>query len=503
MRLIRHTGFNLVGGVVPLLVALASIPLVIRGYGVDRFAVLALSWALVGYTGLFDFGLGRATTRFMAQARGAGDGRRVAAVFRMSLTMNLVFGLIGAAIAAVATPWLVSNVLRVPTEIQAETMRMGLWLAAAVPVVTASLSLVGALEAYGLFGVLNVVQATAGIALRLAPLVVLPFTTRVDVAFIAILIVRLLALAAYAVVCVRRIDDLRGWHPADSHVARSLLAFGGWLTVSSIVGPLMTYMDRFVIGSVVSLRAVALYTTPYDAVKQLQLLPLSLARSLFPMFGAATQGSELGLADVYGRSLRVLVIAMTLPMIILVALARDLLTLWVGAQFATHSTPVLQLLAVGAVVNALAKPPYALIQGLGRSDLTAKLHLLEFGCYIVMLWVFLQRFGIVGAAMAWTLRVALDTMLLRVWAVRLMPALRNNSAINRLRWAEVSAVGVMVAALAISWTHSLTLRLASASLLCGGFALLAWRELLQPSERLYVVGWINRRRSREFVRGEL
>jgi O-antigen/teichoic acid export membrane protein len=501
MRLIRHTGFNLVGGVVPLLVALVSIPLVIRGFGVERFAILSLAWALVGYAGLFDFGLGRATTRFMAQARGAGDRRRVAAVFRVSLAMNLVFGLLGAAVAALVTPWVVHSVLQVPAALQEQTVRMGMWLAAAVPVVTVSLSLVGALESYGLFGPLNLVQATAGSALRLAPLFVMPFTIRVDIALVAIVIVRVLALVAYAALCVRRIPDLREWTPAEPDVARSLLGFGGWLTVSSIVGPLMTYMDRFVIVSVVSLRAVAFYTTPYDAVKQLQLLPFSLARSLFPMFGAATESSGPDLAKVYERSLRVLVILMMLPIIILVALARDLLTLWVGAEFATHSTLVLQVLAIGSVINALAKPPYALIQGLGRSDLTAKLHLLEFGCYVLMLWVFLTRLGIVGAAIAWTLRVALDTVLLRVWATRLMPALRDRSGSDRLRRAEAAATVITVAAFAVPWIHSLPLRVASAMVMCGGFSLLAWRELLESHERLYVTGWVARRRNREFARG--
>ena len=56
----RNTIWNIVGQSLPLLLAVVAIPLLIRRLGVDRFGVLTLAWALVGYFGLFDLGLGRA-----------------------------------------------------------------------------------------------------------------------------------------------------------------------------------------------------------------------------------------------------------------------------------------------------------------------------------------------------------------------------------------------------------------------------------------------------------
>jgi O-antigen/teichoic acid export membrane protein len=69
----RNTALNIVGRVVPLLVALAAMPYVVRHLGPDRFGLLALAWMVVGYFALFDLGIGPATTKFVAELLGKGE----------------------------------------------------------------------------------------------------------------------------------------------------------------------------------------------------------------------------------------------------------------------------------------------------------------------------------------------------------------------------------------------------------------------------------------------
>src|SRR5262245_26113094 len=68
----RNSVWNLFGQVLPLLVAAVVIPILIRRLVLDRFSVLTLAWALVGYFGLFDLGLGRALTKVVSEALAAG-----------------------------------------------------------------------------------------------------------------------------------------------------------------------------------------------------------------------------------------------------------------------------------------------------------------------------------------------------------------------------------------------------------------------------------------------
>ena len=63
---------------------------------------------------------------------------------------------------------------------------------------------------------------------------------------------------------------------------KGILNFGGWLTLSNIISPIMNYMDRFLVGSLLSVTSVAYYTTPYDTLMKLQIFPVSIMSVLFP-----------------------------------------------------------------------------------------------------------------------------------------------------------------------------------------------------------------------------
>ena len=47
--LARNTLWNLLGQLLPMVVALVTIPALVRGLGVDRFGVLSLAWIVIGY----------------------------------------------------------------------------------------------------------------------------------------------------------------------------------------------------------------------------------------------------------------------------------------------------------------------------------------------------------------------------------------------------------------------------------------------------------------------
>ena len=63
-------------------------------------------------------------------------------------------------------------------------------------------------------------------------------------------------------------------------------------------------------------------------------------------------------------------------------------------------------------INGLAFVPYALLEARGRPDLTAKFHMIEILPHIVLLWICLHRFGLIGGAWALVFVSALDAALL-------------------------------------------------------------------------------------------
>jgi O-antigen/teichoic acid export membrane protein len=130
------------------------------------------------------------------------------------------------------------------------------------------------------------------------------------------------------------------------------------------------------------------------------------------------------------------------PIVVVATLTYPVLAWWLDPTFAAHAAPVLRWLLVGVFVNSLAHVPYALLQAHGRADVTAKLHVFELPLFAAMLVVMVREFGIVGAAVAWTSRVAVDCALLFASAWRLLPEIR--STLVRGGGRVIAAVAIMM-----------------------------------------------------------
>lgn len=98
--------------------------------------------------------------------------------------------------------------------------------------------------------------------------------------------------------------------------------------------------------------------------------------------------------------------------VVLLIFADPILQLWLGPNAIPETILALQILAPGVLANSLAFIPFSVLQGVGRADLTGKLHLIELPIHIFLAWVLISRWGIAGAATAWTIRTTVDAALL-------------------------------------------------------------------------------------------
>jgi O-antigen/teichoic acid export membrane protein len=404
--------WTLAGSVVPAIVGLAAVPLIVNGFGVERFGILSLVWVLIGYAGIFDFGLGRAVTRHVSELLVSPDRGRVGRVLWTAWYLTVALGVVGAVLGLLASPWLVQRAVRVSPHLQAEAIRCFYLVALAVPVVALTAGVRGALEAVQRFGLVNAVRLPTGLLTFLVPLVTLQFTTDLSPAIAGLILVRLVALVAYAVMCFRVIDGVGRPAAFDGEVARDLASFGSWLTATNVVSPLMVSFDRFFVSALISVAAVAYYVTPYEAVSKTLLVPGAIGAVLFPAFAASVTADRQRLRLLFRAGIRAVFLAQLPLAFLVICFAPEILRVWLGPEFAARSTAVMRWLMLGVFVNGLAYMPNALLQGVGRSDLIAKLHLAELPAYVVVLVALIQWLGIEGAAIAWCLRVSVDAAVL-------------------------------------------------------------------------------------------
>jgi O-antigen/teichoic acid export membrane protein len=408
------------GTVLPMLTALIAVPVLIEELGTPRFGVLTLVWMVVGYFSLFDLGLGRALTHVVAEKLGRGTPEEIPAIMWTGMLLLAGLGIVAAVLIFAATPWLVERLFKMPDELRAETVTAFYLMSVSVPFVILTSGLRGVLEANQRFGLINAVRLPLGVLTYLGPVAVVAYSASLPAVVLVLLIARAAMTAVYGVMCFRL-------HPRSgsrNRVARSLmkrlLSFGGWMTVSNIVGPLLVHLGRVLIAALISAEAVAYFSVSYDVLTNLLVIPGVLISVLFPAFTQLLQSSPAATRALYKKAAGHL-LAIMLPLAVAaILLAKPALSWWINDDFAENGYRVAQLLGIGVLINSFGHLSGAIVQAFGRPDLTAKLHVAELVLYVPYLWWLVGAYGIDGAAIAWVVRVSISTVVLYVIADRIV-----------------------------------------------------------------------------------
>jgi len=414
--------FGGLGG--PLIVAALTIPSLIEMIGMERFGLLALAWGLIGFAGIFDLGIGRATTQTISRLRGSDQLAQVPAVLKTAATLSFGTGMIGAILLSVAVLAGAHTHIKYAAGLNTEVTIAAYLLALTIPIQSMSAMFRGVNEAFGNFREISLVRIGLGIANFLGPFCVAIYTTNLAALVSILLISRLMAFflfRKFAESCLSRELPSKASSTltqASPVIAKQLLSFGAWFTVSSFISPVLLQADRLFIGVLISATAIASYAIPYEIVTQCLIIVGAITSVAFPSLSALVH-SQPEKADVMFRSWLFRVAVIMLAVTSLCALILPvILPWWIGPKLPAESVLIGQILCVGVFANSLGSMYFAILHAYGRADITAKLHLIELPLFLFALYFLIANFGVVGAALAWVGRMMLDTFFL--WVVHSM-----------------------------------------------------------------------------------
>jgi O-antigen/teichoic acid export membrane protein len=416
--LARNATLNVLAEGWTFLVLVIAMPKLVAFLGETGFGLFSLAWVVIGYLTFLDIGVNRAATKFVSEHLAGEDDQSVRSVVRTAFIANLSLGLLGGLLVVLLSPYLIHSVFKVSPALENQARLTFYAVGVAVPVLLVQGILRAILSSYQRFGWINSVNAAATTA-QWTGAVLLAWRGFGLAWVVGITVVaRMLATVVYGLVLSRMLPRFHQHSSAGVGTIFQLLRFGSWVTVSQLISPVLVYLDRVLIASFVSLGAVTLYTVPYEVMTRLRLIPSSMMSTLYPAFSErGLEGQQAQLQHLYERTVRYLLLILLPGITFLVLLGSDVLTVWMGTGFARQTVAVLEILALGALANGMAYVPYNMLQAAGRPDLTGKFHLLELPFYLALCFVFVPRWGIAGAALASTVRFALDAALL-FWAVR-------------------------------------------------------------------------------------
>jgi O-antigen/teichoic acid export membrane protein len=403
-----------------------------------------------------------------------------------AMIMMAVLGVTGFGIVYSLTPWLVGSVLNVPIELQQETTKAFYLLSLSIPFVIITVGLRGVIAAYQRFDVLTAIRVPMGIFTFVGPVAVLPFSLSLYPIVAVLVFGRFIAMLAHIFVLLRTVPAIRQHCTLDTRQFGPLFGYGGWMTVSNMVVPLMVSMDRFVIGAVLSMAAVAFYTTPFEIVFRLLVIPTAFVAVLLPAQSttlAIEKGEERKYsAELFNKGLSYIYIALFPLLLVIAVFSYDGLKLWVGDEFATNGYLVMQVLAVGVLLYGLSQVPFSLVQSAGHADWSAKLHLLELPIYYALLWWVLPKYGILGVAAIWTLRAWVDAIALYIMSLVLVPECRVS--ITRYVFAMIVTVALFITA---AMFDNLLEKALFIVVILACFTYIVWYHVLEQKEKQWLL----------------
>lgn len=404
----RASIYNILGSAVPILATILTIPAYINILGQSRFGIVSLVWILFGFAGIFDLGLSRATTNFLSRIEND-DHESYRYLFHTALQVNAVIGVFTGFIVYFLIYFFSHSLLSEDVALIDEARLSAPWIAITVPAITITSVLVGTLDSRGRFLLSNSIQSFGFVLFQLIPLLgAIAFGENLDSVAMGICVSRYL-IAAIFLLAVFRTNKLLPLVPARFPIAKRLLSYGGWVSISNLASPIINTVDQFIISSKYGPAQLAPYSISYTSANKLLLFPTALSRAFFPRLS----GSDAGEVEKGATALLEIVAGIAgLACVNGLLLAKPIFIIWLGDDVGIPAAGYFEVIMLGIWINSIAFVPYTIFHSSGKPGTLAAIHLAELFPFVILVYFVVTIYGISSAPYVWVFRVLTDAVLL-------------------------------------------------------------------------------------------
>ena len=408
--IIKSAGINFATRALPLLAGILAVPFIIAQLGTERFGLLTLIWAIIGYSTLLDAGLGKALTQHVAAKIGSKETESLPSTILTSLLVSFSMGALGCLILWLSAPALI-DLLKVSLDFKTEAIDSFRLMAISLPFLIGSIRSTGVFEAHQRFGFTNLMNLPVVFANFIFPFIILPFEASLSALVLGVLVSRILIFIVFLMRMPHLYAGFFERAPIEIKRLIPLLHYGKWPALNGIVGSLLSSSDRFILSALSGASVVAFLTTPFYALNRFHSFITSSLKVLFPAFGTEFVANPARCRRMYLKTLALMALLMVVPYGILFGCSHLLLSLWITAEFAAKAAPVFSLLALVFYFEGINTVAHNFLDAIGKPKTSTLINFCILPVYLlVMLWM-ITRYSYVGAAYAYCIKALLEMTL--------------------------------------------------------------------------------------------
>lgn len=339
----------------------------IHSLGVATYGLVPLSTSITGYMAIITISLSGSVGRFLTVNLAKGDVAAANRTFNTSLFASITLALALIPVAGMLA-WFAPSLLTIPPGQENGTRFLLLCTCSAFLLNAVGSNFACATFAKNRFDVQRLIDAT-GYLTQVGVILILFSCVGARLWYVGFGIVGsvLVRQACYQISWRKLTPEVRIRPKAfDRRRLREVLGLGGWLTINQLGTLLFLQIDLLVVNTVVGAQATGLYAPGLQISGVLRELAGLVAGVLTPTYAAShALGDTERVVRISQRVVRLLGLAMALPIGLTCGLSQPLLTLWLGERYAAMG-PLLMLMLVHLSVNIAVTPLFGINQALNR-----------------------------------------------------------------------------------------------------------------------------------------
>jgi O-antigen/teichoic acid export membrane protein len=370
--LVKNSLLNLMGMVLPALVALVAIPVCIHAYGNEQFGLLSLVWTFLVSFAFFDLGMGISTTKYTAEMIRNNQRGRIPTIVWTSVGINFTLGIALAIVLSFAAPTLTDHFIRPSPLLRGTTIWLIVYSGISLPFITSGGALRGALEAGNRFDLSNGIKAPSLSLLFLIPALGGLAGLPIDIVVLFLALSRILAAVTFLYFVAKVFPEVIHSFSFELGQAKALFRFGGWVSVTNLLNPVIMQGEKVLIPAFLSLGMLAYYSPPQEMVARIAVIPASLSVAMLPKFSYLGKQDTLELREqVVIRPIQFLLFLMTPLVGVFIFFSNEIMSVWVGTALASISKDVLIDSIEFHDIEAPEVPEVPTLNGIAQSILEA------------------------------------------------------------------------------------------------------------------------------------